>query len=662
MTNMKRVFTTLISICMGFCALAQTALDLESPSKTLQLKVTTSPTLTWQLFLKGKALTLPAPISLDIQGKGLLGENPLFLNAERKAINETERPIVRQKNAEVANKCNELTLKFKGDWSVIFRAYDNGVAYRFSTQFKTESVVSNETFRLITSGQRDSIFYPEETSFFSHNERRYPKMAMTDIGDKFASLPALVALENGVKIVMTETDLQDYPGLWLRGTGLGSSAVQGIFPAYPKTEFLKNDRDLVITERENFIARTKGTRTFPWRVMMVAENDQDLIGNQLPYLLSEPSRLKETAWIKPGKVAWDWWNFNNIYGQDVNFEAGINTATYKYFVDFASANKLEYIVLDEGWTLTTSDILHTTPDINMEELLAYAKQKNVGVILWVLSVPLEKNMTAALDLFQKWGVKGIKMDFMQRDDQKIVNFCWKVAEECSKRQLLSDFHGTFKPSGMHRTYPNLLTSEGVYGLENCKWDSLTKTIGPEHNVTIPFTRMSAGPMDYTPGAMLNYIQSEEWTSSWNRPAAMGTRCHELAKYVVYESPLQMLADNPTHYKKEPESMGFLSKVPSVWDKTVVLPSKVGDYVAVARQAADGSWYVGAMTDWTARPMAINTNFLPTGNYEMEIFEDGRNAHRSGQDYTRNVRTFKSGDVLNVKLASGGGMVAVLKKK
>jgi alpha-glucosidase len=394
----------------------------------------------------------------------------------------------------------------------------------------------------------------------------------------------------------------------------------------------------------------------------VSENDGDLIGNQLPYLLSEPSRLKDANWIKPGKVAWDWWNFNNIYGQDVNFDAGINTATYKYFVDFAAANKLEYIVLDEGWTLTTSDILHVTPDINMEELLAYAKQKNVGVILWVLSVPMEKDMTAALDLFQKWGVKGIKMDFMQRDDQKIVNLCWKVTEECAKRQLLTDLHGTFKPCGLHRTYPNLLTSEGVYGLENCKWDSTTKSIGPEHNVTIPFTRMSAGPMDYTPGAMLNYGLKEEWTSSWNRPASMGTRCHELAKYVVYESPLQMLADNPTHYKKEPESLGFISKVPSVWDKTVVLPSKVGDFVAVARQAGDGSWYVGAMTDWTERPMAINTTFLPTGNYELEIFEDGRNANRNAQDYTRNVKAFKSGDVLNVKLASGGGMVAVFRKK
>lgn len=512
----------------------------------------------------------------------------------------------------------------------------------------------------MTTGAHDSIFYPEETSFFSHNERRYPKLAMTDIGDRFASLPALVALESGVKIVLTETDLQDYPGLWLRGTGLGQSGLQGIFPAYPKKELLKNDRDLIVIERENFIAKTQGTRKFPWRVMMVAENDEDIIANQLPYLLSEPSRLKESAWIKPGKVAWDWWNFNNIYGQDVDFEAGINTATYKYFVDFASENKLEYIVLDEGWTANTSDILHANPDINMEELLAYARQKNVGIILWVLSVPMEKDMIEALDLYQKWGVKGIKMDFMQRDDQRIVNFCWKVTEECAKRQLLTDLHGTFKPSGLNRTYPNLLTSEGVYGLENSKWDSIAKAIGPEHNVTIPFTRMAAGPMDYTPGAMHNYALSD-WWASWNRPASMGTRCHELAKYVVYESPLQMLADNPTNYKKEPESLGFLSKVPSVWEKTVVLPSKVGDYVAVARQAADGSWYIGAMTDWTARPMAINTSFLPAGNYKMEIFEDGRNAHRNAQDYTRKVRTFKSGDVLNVKLAPGGGMVAVLTK-
>ncbi len=656
---MKSLFITALCVCTSFIAHTQATIELESPTKVLQLKITTAPVLTWQLLLRGKALTQPAPILLEIQDKGVLGANATVSKVERNTIATIERPPIHQKNAEIANNCNELTVKFNGDWSVTFRAYDNGVAYRLSTQFKTESVVNGETFRFLTTGTRDSIFYPEEKDFFSHNERQYIKMGLSSVGDHFASLPALVAMENGVKILLTETDLQDYPGLWLRGMGLSQGGLQGIFPAYPKKEWLKNDRDLVVLERENYIARTKGTRSFPWRVMMVAEKDQDLISNQLPYLLSEPSRLTETSWIRPGKIAWDWWNFNNIYGPDVNFEAGINTATYKYFIDFAAENGLEYIVLDEGWS-QTDDLLKVVPEINMEELMGYAKQKKIGVILWVLSAPMERQMTAALDQFQKWGVKGIKMDFMQRDDQKIVNFNWKVTEECAKRQLLTDLHGTYKPSGINRTYPNMLTSEGVYGLENSKWDTL-KAIGPEHNVTIPFIRMAAGPMDYTPGAMTNYLL-KDWFPAWNRPGALGTRCHEIAKYIVYESPLQMLADSPTNYKKEPESLRFISKIPSVWEKTVTLPSKIGDYVAVARQTTEGSWYVGAMTDWTERTMAINTNFLPAGNYEMEIFEDGRNAHRNAQDYSRNVRPFKSGDVLNVKLSSGGGMAALFRKK
>jgi alpha-glucosidase len=371
------------------------------------------------------------------------------------------------------------------------------------------------------------------------------------------------------------------------------------------------------------------------------------------FKLAKECQLKNTAWIKPGKVAWDWWNANNVYG--VNFKSGINTATYKYYVDFASRYGIEYIILDEGWSKTT-DLFAVNPDINIDELLKYAKSKNVGVILWVVWKTLDNQLQQALDQFEKWGVRGIKVDFMQRDDQLMVNYYWKVAEEAAKRHLLVDFHGSYKPDGLSRTYPNVLTREGVRGLEQSK-GSMYPT--PEHNVTIPFIRMLAGGMDYTPGAMIN-AQLRDFRPINDRPMSMGTRCHQLAMYVVFESPLQMLCDNPTNYLKEPECMQFLSKVPSVWDETIPLDCKVADYVMVARKRGT-VWYVGAMTDWTPRTLSVDFSFLPAGVYSATIYQDGVNANRVGNDYKRIVKQIKNTDKMQINLAPGGGWVARIVK-
>ena len=456
---------------------------------------------------------------------------------------------------------NALRLDFDANYAIVFRAYDEGVAYRFETTLPAAEVkVVSEDVGL-TFAEDFVVFYPEEQSFFSHNERHYLPRALSDLAPKnIASLPAVVDAR-GVKIAIAESDVENYPGMWLRGTsGRGLAAT---FPPYPLEETLTRDRDLRVTKAADYIAVTTGTRTYPWRVLGIAASDGALITNSLVYLLASPSKVADTSWIRPGKVAWDWWNANNIYG--VDFAAGINTATYKHYIDFAAEHGLEYVILDEGW-YRLGNVLDVVPEIDVAALTSYAASKRVGIILWVVWNTLDAQLIPALDQFQRWGVKGIKVDFMQRDDQKVIDYYHRVSRLAAERHLLVDFHGNQRPALMTRTWPNLMTTEGVRGLEWAKWSAHTN---PEHDATLPFTRMFLGPMDYTPGAMINAPQ-KDFAIVFNRPMSQGTRAHQLALYVVFESPLQMLADSPSNYRREPESMRFLDAVPTVWDETRVL--------------------------------------------------------------------------------------------
>jgi alpha-glucosidase len=404
-----------------------------------------------------------------------------------------------------------------------------------------------------------------------------------------------------------------------------------------------------VVEAAPYIAVTKGTRTFPWRVLGVAEKDGDLITNPLVYLLSKPSQIQDTSWIKPGKVAWDWYNANNIYG--VDFESGINTATYKYYIDFASKHGIEYVILDEGW-YKLGDLLSIVPAIDMPALLAHAKEKNVRLVPWVSWKTLDDQLEPAMAQFERWGVAGLKVDFMQRDDQKVMDFYHRVCREAAKRKMFLDFHGGIRPAHLTRTWPNLLTTEGVLGLEQFKGGNASD---PEHNVTIPFTRMFVGPFDYTPGAMRN-ASKKSFKSIFDQPMSMGTRCQQLAMYVVFESPLQMLADNPSSYLAEPQVMEFLGPVPSVWDETRVLAAQMGDYVAVARRRGR-DWWIGAMTDFTGRELEIALDFLPEGAFRLDAYEDGVNAARWASDYRRRKSEANRSTRLKIKLAPGGGWAA-----
>ena len=627
---------------------ADSSFTLRSPDDRIEVQIHVANRITYDVALNGKPLLKDSSLSINIAGK-TIGENPQLKSSRKNSVDKMLEPVVRQKFAKIRERYNELHLDFDGGYAVVFRAYPEGVAYRIETSLGGENVKvfsEDSTFRFVSDF---SAFYPEEESMFSHNERKYLPRPLKEITDRtFATLPAVVDA-NGVKIAVAESDVEEYPGLWLRGTG--DNALSATFEHYPLKETLEKDRDFKVTEAADYIAVTKGTRTFPWRVVGIAERDRDLISNSLIWLLEKPSQLTDVSWIKPGKVAWDWWNYNNIYG--VDFKAGINTQTYKYYVDFAAQNHLDYIILDEGW-YKLGNVLEVVPEINMEELTAYAKQKNVGVILWVIWKSLADQMQPALDQYAKWGVKGIKVDFMQRNDQLLMNFYHQLSAECAKRKMLVDFHGAQRPASLTRTWPNLIGAEGVRGMEWSKWSAEAE---PVHNVTLPFTRMFLGPMDYTPGAMLN-AQKDMFAPIMKRPMALGTRCHQLAMYVVYESPLQMLSDSPANYEREPESLEFLRTIPSTWDETVPLDGKISEHVVVARRNGK-DWYVGAMTNWTERDIEIDLSFLPAGNFTMDAYQDGINADRMASDYKKTTSQVSKSTKLKVHLAPGGGYAARL---
>ncbi|HEU5232691.1 MAG TPA: glycoside hydrolase family 97 protein [Terriglobales bacterium] len=626
---------------------AQSSYDLRSPDNRVELRIRTADRVHYDLLLNGRALLANCTLSLDVEHKKL-GIAPRVLDAKQRSNDQIIRPTIRQKFAQLRDAYNELRLTMDGGYAVTFRAYNEGVAYRFETslpqqQVKVYAEESNWNFP-----QDSIVYYPQEDSFFSHNERKYTPQHLSEIIPAYiASLPAVVDAGEGTKVAIAESDAHDYPGLWLKGTG--ANGLAATFPPYPLKEKLERDRDFRVVEAADYIASTSGRRTFPWRVVGIAEKDGDLITNPIVWLLESPSQVQDTSWIKPGKVSWDWWNANNVYG--VDFKAGINTDTYKYYIDFAAKYGLPYIILDEGW-YKLGNVLEVVPEINMEELAAYARQKNVGIILWVVWKTLDDQLIPALDQYAKWGIKGIKVDFMQRSDQIVMNFYERVSRECAKRKMLVDFHGDQKPASMTRTWPNLINAEGVRGLEWSKWSAEAE---PEHNMTLPFTRMFLGPLDYTPGAMRNASKTN-FAPIAGQPMALGTRCHQLAMYVVYEAPLQMLADSPTNYLREPESMEFLSQVPTEWDDTKVLDARIADYILVARRNGK-DWWVGAMSDWTGRDLGVDLSFLGDGSFTMDAYQDGVNADRAGSDYKKTTSRVTKNDKLKIHLAPGGGWAA-----
>ena len=660
------VKTLILFLCVGSVSVsAQKTYQLESPDKKLQTVVTIGDDIRFSMTHEGSEVLASSPISMTLQNGVVLGEKPRVSKVMR-GVADKSIPSPLYKKSEVQDVYNEVTFAFRGNYGLVFRAYNDGLAYRFTTKMKDSIVVVDEEAYFNFPADY-SAFAPYvnntkatfEEQYMNSFEQPYVYEPITKLNSKrLMFLPLLVDLEGGKKLCITEADLEDYPGMFLNNSTT-QPALKPVFAPYPKVKKQggHNNLQMLVEEREHYIAKTKGTRSFPWRVFVVSAEDRQLADCDMVYRLASPCRVKDLSWIKPGKVAWEWWNDWNIDG--VDFRAGINNDTYKYYIDFASEHGIEYVILDEGWAVNLkADLMQVIPEINLQELVDYGKSKNVGIILWAGYYAFDRDMENVVKHYAEMGVKGFKVDFMDRDDQEMMNFLYRAAETCARYQMMVDFHGICKPTGLQRTYPNVINYEGVYGLENLKWAAQTHDM-PKYDVTIPFIRMLAGPMDYTQGAMRNAIRSNYFPVN-SEPMSQGTRCHQLATYVIFESPLNMLCDNPSNYRREAECTNFIADIPTVWDKTVALDGKVGEYVAIARQHGN-DWYVGALTNWDARELTLDLSFLGEGNYTLELFKDGINADRAARDYKKEVISVPADRKVTIKMAPGGGWAAKIYK-
>lgn len=663
--NIKFVFSWLL--LMGSMTLgAQKSYHLQSPDQQLKTEVVIGDRIEFSLTDGEQKILAPSPISLTLGSGEVLGERPKVSKVVKASVDRII-PSPFYKKTEVKDIYNEMTLNFRGDYSVVFRLYNDGLAYRFVTRKKGEVIIAEEgasycfpTDYKTYAPYVNSTAPTFEEQFFNSFEQPYVYENMTRLDSKrLMILPFLVELEGGKKVCITEADLEEYPGMFLNNT-TDQPVLKAVHAPYPKVKEQggHNRLQMLVKERENYIAKTQGTRSFPWRTFILSRTDRELADCDMVYRLATPSRVKDISWIKPGKVAWDWWNDWNIYG--VDFRAGINNPTYAYYIDFAAAQGIEYVILDEGWAVNLeADLMQVIPEINLPELVEYGKSKGVGIILWAGYWAFDRDMEKVVKHYADMGVKGFKIDFLDRDDQEMVRFLYRASEICAQHKMLVDFHGVFKPTGLQRTYPNVLNYEGVNGLEQLKWSPASYDM-VTYDVTIPFIRMVAGPMDYTQGAMRNAAKGC-YSPINSEPMSQGTRCRQLATYVIFESPFNMLCDSPSNYMKEEECTQFIASVPTVWDETIALDGKVGEYVAIARRHA-ADWYVGALTNWTPRELTLDLSFLGEGDYVMELFQDGINADRAGQDYKKEILPVPSQRRLTLKMAPGGGYVVRIYKK
>ena len=658
---MKHSLITMLVTLLAFSLYGQKdRVQVTSPNGKIVVDVTAQAVLMWSVKHDGQVILEPSPLGLELQDGEILGAEPKISSSKLEKVKKEITPINYRKSF-IPDEYNQLTVRLRGDYGVLVRVYNDAVAYRLFTSKKVDLIIKNEIVNFNFSADHHA-FIPfvrdlRGTEIYVNSfEALYKETNISKINpDTLAFLPLLVDVGNEKKIVILEADLENYPGMFVNVNEETRKGLIGVFAPYPLEEKQGgfNQMNLMVTKRADYIANTRGTRSFPWRVLALSESDKQLLNNDIVQKLAAPPRIADISWIKPGKVAWDWWNNWNI--SHVDFRAGINTPTYKYYIDFAAANKIEYIIMDEGWSVST-DMTKVSDKIDLEEIIEYGKQKKVGVILWATWYALTKQIDVVFEKYSNMGVKGFKIDFLDRDDQKMVASTYEIAERAAAHKLLIDYHGVYKPTGLQRTYPNVIGFEGVKGMENTKW---ARDDVPRYDVSIPFIRMMAGPMDYTPGAMKN-ANRENFRPIHAAPMSQGTRCHQLAMYVVFEEPLKMLSDNPTNYMKEQECTNFIAKFPTTFEETVAMAGKVGEYVAIARRRAN-SWYVGAMTDWDPRELTLDFAFLPRGNYEAEIFRDGINADRDATDYKKEIVKIDSGDKIKIKMSAGGGWAAILRK-
>lgn len=657
MFSVKKMIAVALAALLGTTGFAAVRSHrLTSPDGRIGVVVCSGDGLSWSVSMDGKALLAPSTLSMTTDDGSVYGSGKLRRARTRSVSREI--PASLYKKSVVEDKYNELTLSF-ADCDVVFRAYDSGVAYRFISRAAKDFKVLSEKaeFRFT----EDWPAYVSYTSVFNSSfEKQYTLTEISEFDSRSMSiLPMMVKASDGIRMNIMESSLMNYPGMYLkRGDDL--LELCGTFAAYPDVieQGGHNSLQGVVKSRRNYIAQCSAVEKFPWRIIALGD-DSAMADCDLVWLLGEePEEGSDWSWVKPGKVAWEWWNGWNVKG--VDFKAGINNDTYKFYIDFAAEYGIEYVILDEGWSVKgAADLMKVVPEIDIKELVDYAAARNVGIILWAGYWAFDRDMENICRHYSSLGVKGFKIDFIDRDDQMMVDFHSRAAATAAKYHLLVDFHGTYKPAGLSRTWPNVLNYEGVYGCEQMKWCK-TDINQPLYDVLIPFIRQAAGPMDYTQGAMMNAARGH-FRANYSEPMSMGTRCHQLAEYMIFDSPLCMLCDTPINYRREPECTRFIASVPTVWDETRVLDGVAGEYIMTARRKGD-DWFVGATCSWNARNLTIDLGFLGDGSWEAEIFRDGVNASRNGTDYIRETMEVDSGSSLKVKMAPGGGVAMKLTRQ
>ncbi|GCB34592.1 retaining alpha-galactosidase [Bacteroides faecalis] len=664
--NMTKKISTWISILFFSGSLfSQENIKLKSPNEKLSISVQISDVVNYALSFDDDIIVENSQISMKLANGKHWGIKPRLRSKKMFYKNEKISTCI-YKKSEIQNEYNELILKFHDNYNLIFRAYNEGMAWRFESEMKTDFIVNEEqatfnfprNFKAYIPYVKSSAGYENlQGQLMTSFESLYEYIHLSEWDDKrLAFAPIMVECDKGRKVVITEADLINYPGMYLHNKNKGKT-LYGFFAPYPDVvqQNSKDIREEIILSRKNYIAKCSPNTCFPWRIIIVAKSDVELLGNDMVYKLSTPAK-GDFSWVKPGKVTWDWWNALNLFG--VDFKTGINTDTYKYYIDFASQNGLEYIIMDEGWS-DLNNLYQVVPEIDLKNLIAYSATKNVGIILWLPYYGFAKDMENICKYYSEMGIKGFKIDFMNRDDQPMVYFHYQAAKIAAKYHLLVDFHGTYKPTGLQRTFPNVLNFEGVFGLENMKWSGIEHDM-VTYDVTLPFIRLLAGPADYTPGAMCN-ANKENYRPVHSQPMSQGTRCRQLAQYIIFDSPLCMLADSPSNYQKEQECTQFISRIPTVWDETIALEGKIAQYIAMARRK-DNVWYLGVMTNWNKRDLELDLSFLGDGMYTAEVFCDGINADRVASDYVRVVKDVSVEKKMKVTLMPGGGCVMRIEKK
>ena len=652
---MKKYFFLLIAmLALSAQEVSAREMSVASPNGRIVAVVEDQAGLMISVRLDGVALVAPSPIGLTLADGTTIGRNgALGFGRKSVVVDDTDAPFYRQRH--IKTTANQLDLKMKGGFGLQVRAYDEGVSYRFYTTRKGETIIKNEIAEYDFGDEAKAwLAYStnKEKPFAMAFQNTYDETPLAQAQDVPAFLPVTIQKDGcvGAKVTLLESDLRQYPGMFVRPA---QGELRAVFAPYPKKmDYYKWRGMSYVAETEDFIAKSKGPRTYPWRVFAVSEKDTEMPVNDLVYTLASPNEIGKTDWIKPGKVAWDWWNDWNLRG--VSFKAGINTDTYKYYIDFAARFGLQYIVLDEGWyDSSRGDIMNPIADVDLPGLISYGREKGVDVVLWTVFNVLDEHLDEACHKYSEMGVKGFKVDFLDRNDQTAVEMAERIARHCAQYKLFLDYHGYYSPTGLNRTFPNVLNYEGVFGMEECRW-AKKETDMPRYDVTFPFMRGMAGNVDFTPGAMRNGTRSN-WVECYENPVSMGTRCHQAACYVLHDSPFTMLCDAPTNYELEPDYTKFIAEIPVVWDETRVLQGEMGKYIVIARRLGD-TWYVGGQTSWDARTVSLPLDFLAEGSYFVTSLTDGVNAGHNAEDYQFNRQTHGKGDTLSITMASGGGFV------